>query len=102
MVVIHQVISHQGSLSGWSFIREVSLRRSLSWLVFHQGGLIRLVSQQCSLSPGWSLRVVIHQVISHQCGLIRVVSHLAGLSSEWSLIGVVSHLGGLSGWSFFR
>ena len=71
------------------------------------GDLIRVVSHLGGLSPGWSLRVVMHQVISHQGGLISVVSHRGSLSPGWSLRVVIhqvmSHQGGLSpGWSLIR
>ena len=106
-----RVASHQcalssecGLLSVWPFIG----------VVFHQGGLIRMVFCQGGLSPGWSfIRVAFYQggFSSRQGGLssgwpligqdglssgwspsrvqsfIRVVFHQNGLSSRWFLIG---------------
>ena len=61
-------VSHQGNLSGWSFIRwslikVVSLVQSLIRIVYHLSGL-----------SGWSfIRWSLIRVVSHPGGLIRVV-----------------------------
>ena len=39
------------------------------------------------------------RVVSHQSGLSSGLAHQGGLLLRWPSIGMISHLGGLSGWA---